>query len=94
MEFLAQDALFYMYIITTALCLLDVFLLSNVSRFVSQKTCSRRQTVFAVVHTCKEDVESKHLFSIFYKYGMIRSIRRQQSSGESDETGPYVPMFR
>ncbi|KEK21207.1 hypothetical protein [Bacillus manliponensis] len=94
MEFLVQDAIFYMYVITTALCLLDVFLYANVSRFVSQKTCSGRQRTFAVVHTCKENDGHRHLFSIFYKYGMIRSIRRQQASDESDETGPYVPMFR
>lgn len=94
MEFLMQDAIFYMYVITTALCLLDVFLLANVSRFVSQKTCSGRQSAFAVIHTCKENDGNNRLVSIFYKYGMIRSIRRQQSSDESDEVGPYVPMFR
>ncbi|KEK25269.1 hypothetical protein [Bacillus gaemokensis] len=94
MEFLLQDAILYISVVTTALCLLEVFFLTNVSRFVRQQTSSGRQKAFAIVDTCEESLGNISLFSIFYKYGMIRSVRRQESSGESDEVGPYKPMFR
>ncbi|MDZ5606750.1 hypothetical protein U2I54_06460 [Bacillus pseudomycoides] len=94
MEFLLQDAILYISVVTTALCLLEVFFLANVSRFVRQQTSSGRQKAFALVDTCEERIGNTPLLSIFYKYGMIRSVRRQESSGESDEVGPYTPMFR
>ncbi|MCI0767907.1 hypothetical protein [Bacillus sp. TL12] len=94
MEFLLQDAILYITFVTTALCLLEVFFLANISRFVRQQTSSGRQRAFAFVDTCEEHIGNTPLFSIFYKYGMVRSVRRQESSGESDEIGPYTPMFR
>ncbi|WP_144561382.1 hypothetical protein [Bacillus mycoides] len=94
MEFLLQDAILYITFVTTALCLLEVFFLANVSRFVRQQTSNGRQRAFALVDTCEEHIGNTPLFSIFYKYGMVRSVRRQESSGESDEVGPYIPMFR
>ncbi|MBC6975309.1 hypothetical protein H9I32_23955 [Bacillus sp. Xin] len=94
MEFLLQDAILYITFVTTALCLLEVFFLANISRFVRQQTSSGRQRAFAFVDTCEEHIGNTPLFSIFYKYGMVRSVRRQESSGESDEVGPYTPMFR
>ncbi|MDM5157144.1 hypothetical protein QUF88_26015 [Bacillus sp. DX1.1] len=94
MEFLLQDAILYISVVTTALCLLEVFFHANVSRFVRQQTYGGRQKVFTLVDTCEEQVRNSPLFSIFYKYGMVRSVRRQESSGESDEVGPYMPMFR
>ncbi|EEL48632.1 hypothetical protein CN373_06075 [Bacillus cereus] len=94
MEFLLQDAILYITFVTTALCLLEVFFLANVSRFVRQQTSNGRQRAFALVDTCEEHIGNTPLFSIFYKYGMVRSVRRQESSGESDEVGPYTPMFR
>lgn len=59
-----------------------------------QQASSGRQRAFKLVDTCEEGTRNVPLFSIFYKYGMIRSVRRQESSGESDEVGPYTPMFR
>ncbi|WP_459501737.1 hypothetical protein [Bacillus sp. C1] len=94
MEFLLQDVALYISVVTTALCLLEVFFLANVSRFVRQQASSGRRTAFALVHTCEENPGNISLFSIFYKYGMVRSVRRQESSEESDEGGPYTPMFR
>ncbi|MEC3333089.1 hypothetical protein ACQGS6_00890 [Bacillus sp. GMs2/2] len=94
MEFLLQDAILYISFVTTALCLLEVFFLANVSRFVRQQASSGRQRAFALVDTCEDSVGNVPLFSIFYKYGMIRSVRRQESSEENDEVGPYTPMFR
>ncbi|MDH4423153.1 MULTISPECIES: hypothetical protein [Bacillus] len=94
MEFLFQDAILYISFVTTALCLLEVFFLTNVSRFVRQQASSSRQRAFKLVDTCEEGTGTVPLFSIFYKYGMIRSVRRQESSDESDEVGPYTPMFR
>ncbi|WP_410985357.1 hypothetical protein [Bacillus cereus] len=94
MEFLLQDAILYITFVTTALCLLEVFFLANISRFVRQQTSSGRQRAFAFVDTCEEHIGNTPLFSIYYKYGMVRSVRRQESSGESDEVGPYTPMFR
>ncbi|AIK37934.1 MULTISPECIES: hypothetical protein [Bacillus] len=94
MEFLLQDAILYITFVTTAFCLLEVYFLANVSRFVRQQTSSGRQRAFAFVDICEEHIGNTPLFSIFYKYGMVRSVRRQESSGESDEVGPYLPMFR
>ncbi|HEK9102685.1 hypothetical protein KFD70_03325 [Bacillus pfraonensis] len=94
MEFLLQDLGLYITFVTTALCLLEVFFLANISRFVRQQASSGRQRAFALVDTCEEHIGNTSLFSTFYKYGMIRSVRRQESSGESDEVGPYTPMFR
>lgn len=94
MEFLLQDAILYISVVTAALCLLEAFFHANVSRFVREQTASGRQKAFTVVDICEEQFGNLLLFSIFYKYGMIRSVRRQESSGESDEVGPYMPMFR
>ncbi|MEH7457517.1 MULTISPECIES: hypothetical protein [unclassified Bacillus (in: firmicutes)] len=94
MEFLLQDAILYISVVTTALCLLEVFFLTSVSRFVRQQASCGRQKAFTLVDTCEESLGNIPLFSIFYKYGMARSVRRQESSGESDEVGPYIPMFR
>ncbi|EMA6342370.1 hypothetical protein U3450_001253 [Bacillus cytotoxicus] len=94
MDFLLQDIALYISVVTTALCLLEVFLLTNISRFVRQQASSSRQRTFAFVDTCEESIDHFLFFSIFYKYGMVHSVRRQESSDESDEAGPYTPMFR
>ena len=49
MEFLLQDAILYISFVTTALCLLEVFFLANVSRFVRQQASSGRQRAFKLV---------------------------------------------
>ena len=54
MEFLLQDAILYISFVTTALCLLEVFFLANVSRFVRQQASSGRQRAFALVDTCED----------------------------------------
>ncbi|MEH6890567.1 hypothetical protein V7024_12750 [Bacillus sp. JJ864] len=94
MEFLLQDAMLYISVVTTALCLLEVLFLTNVSRFVRQQTYRGRQKAFVCVETCDKHVGNISFFSVFYKHGMARSVRRQEASGESDDVGPYIPMFR
>ncbi|MGF9965264.1 hypothetical protein [Bacillus rhizoplanae] len=94
MEFLLQDAMLYISVVTTALCLLEVLFLTNVSSFVRQQTYRGRQKAFAVVETSEEHVGNISFFSIFHKHGMARSVRRQEASGESEDVGPYIPMFR
>ncbi|WP_440602995.1 hypothetical protein [Bacillus sp. GB_SG_008] len=90
MEFLFQDAVLCISVVTTALCLLEVLFLTNVSRFVRQQTYRGRQKAFAVVETCEDHIGNSLLFSIFYKHGMAHSVRRQEASGESDDVGPYI----
>ena len=89
MSFLLPDLFLSAFVFSTTICFIKIIVSSCIFQYAKEQPIHHCQTAFLLPQGYGQENTMFMSFSIFYKYGMIRTICKKESRGESDEGGPY-----
>lgn len=93
MTFLLSDIFLSVLVLSATICLIKIVVSAYIFQNSKEHMSYHRQKAFLVSKDYGKENTMYLPCSMFYKYGMIRSICKKEARGESDEIGPYFSVI-